>query len=106
MLEGEMYMFDNQRYVTRGVSENIPVELQMLMWIAVDNMPVKEKDYLQVFKLEPKEIGDIKMQHVKHSQEMPDYVNEFDVFAVNPVTAKIYVIDDQTHSTMILAEEY
>ena len=78
-------MFDNQRYVTRGVSENIPFELQMLMWIAIDNMPVKEKDYLQVFTLEPKEIGDIKMQHVKHSREMPDYVNEFDVIVVNPV---------------------
>lgn len=46
------------------------------------------------------------MQHIKHSQEQPDYVNEFDVFVDNAVSEKVYVIDDATHSTMLLAEEY
>lgn len=99
-------MFKNQRYVTKGVSERIPVELQVLMWSAIDSMIVNKKDYLQVFTLNPREINGVKMQHIKHSQEQPDYVNEFDVFVDNAVSEKVYVIDDATHSTMLLAEEY
>lgn len=99
-------MFNNQRYVTKGVRERIPVELQVLMWSAIDSMIVNKKDYLQVFALNPRERNGRKMQHIKHSQEQPDYVNEFDVFVDNAVSEKVYVIDDATHSTMLLAKEY
>jgi len=44
-------MFNNPRYTTRGVTEKIPIELQIFMWSAIDTMEVKRKDYLQVFKL-------------------------------------------------------
>ncbi len=99
-------MFNNQRYVTKGVRERIPVELQVLMWSAIDSMIVKKKDYLQVFTLNSRESNGRKMQHIKHSQEQPDYVNEFDVIVDNVVSEKVYIIDDVTHSTMLLAEEY
>ena len=99
-------MFNNQRYVTKEVSERIPVELQVLMWSAIDNIIMDKKDYLQVFTLNPRENNGRKMQHIKHSQEQPDYVNEFDVIVDNVVSEKVYVIDDATHSTMLLAEEY
>ena len=39
-------------------------------------------------------------------QEEPDYERTFTFPTDEPITAKIFVIDDETHSTMLLAEEY
>ncbi len=95
-------MFDNKRFLTRGVQAEISAELQQLMWMLIDTLPV-EKDYLQVFKLVP----DNGKQKIIHSQEQPGYHNElmFEV-AGDMVSAKVYIIDDGDHSTMLLAEEY
>ena len=97
-----MEMFKNGRFITKGVAENISPLLQLFMWQCIDNMP-EPKDYLQVFDLEIKE-GKLK---IKHSQEQPDYKKEYLLNADTPFyVGKIFVIDDETHSTMLLAEEY
>ena len=44
-------MFDNQRFLTRGVDAEIPLELQLFLWSCIDRLP-EERDYFQVFKLE------------------------------------------------------
>ena len=44
-------MFNNQRYITRGIDAEIPFELQVFMWESISVIP--EPDYLQIFKLEP-----------------------------------------------------
>lgn len=64
-------------------------------------MPV-DKDYLQVFSLS----SDNGRQRIIHSQEIPEYQKEYVLNVGSPVTEKIFVIDDQTHSTMLLANEY
>lgn len=43
-------MFDGKKYITIGISENIPLEIQIILWDMVVSMPVK-KDYLQIFEL-------------------------------------------------------
>mgnify|MGYP003240232858 CR=1 FL=1 len=78
-------MFENQKFITRGVLCNIPAELADLMWHMV---------------LTP--AG----QHIVHEQEQPPYRYELDVPCDDAVNAKVFVIDDLTHSTMLLAEEY
>ena len=45
-------------------------------------------------------------QHIVHEQEQPLYRYELDVSCDDAVNAKVFVIDDLTHSTMLLAEEY
>ena len=95
-------MFENQKFITRGVLSNIPVELADLMWHMVLAMEVEKKDYLQVFKLTKTPTG----QHIVHEQEQPSYHYELDVPCNDAVNAKVFVIDDLTHSTMLLAEEY
>ena len=45
-------------------------------------------------------------QHIIHEQEQPPYRYELDVPCDDAVNAKVFVIDDLTHSTMLLAEEY
>ncbi|MFH5975353.1 DUF960 family protein, partial [Clostridium perfringens] len=44
----------NNRYVTRGVNEEVDIRLQLIMWSMIDNLKNKgnfELDYLQVFKI-------------------------------------------------------
>ena len=95
------YIFNNQKFITRGVEENIPIPLQMLMWEMIHNLPV-DKDSLQVFSLSEKD----GKQRIIHTQEDPEYEKEY-VLNITPITtAKVFVIDDKTHSTMLMNYEY
>lgn len=94
-------MFDNPRYLTRGVSANIPPPLQIFIWNCIELLP-DECDYLQVFELKP--FGG--MQQITQTAEEPEYRKVFLFPSDNPITAKLYVIDSDTYSTMLLAEEY
>lgn len=99
-------MFQGERYVTKGVMAKIPVFLQNVIWYMIETMDVQCKDYLQVFSLEQTwEDGKLR-QHMIHLQEQTPYHKEYTLSANHPVQAKIFVIDDGTHSTMLLAEEY
>ena len=94
-------MFNNKRYLTCGVDATIPLRLQTLLWNLIDLLP-PESDYLQVFWLKP--FGG--MQQVIHTAEEPEYKKVLLFPSDAPITAKIYVIDDDDHTTMLLAEEY
>jgi len=94
-------MFDNPRYLTCGVINSIPPPLQLFFWICIDMLP-EERDYLQVFELAP--FGGF--QQIKHTSEQPEYHKVFLLPSDNPITEKIYIIDSDTYSTMLLASEY
>ena len=94
-------MFNNQRYLTRGVQAEIPLELQLFMWSCIDGLP-EECDYFQVFRLE--NIDGI--QKITHFSEQPAYHKEYLIPIYNPITAKVYIIDSDEYSTMLLASEY
>ena len=94
-------MFDGQKYLTRGVKSRISIALQLFMWECICKMPVK-KDYLQVFQF-AEENG---MQKIVHSQEQPRYERTYFLQTEQPFNEKVYCIDDETHATMLLAEEY
>ena len=81
-------MFDNgSRYITRGVENKIPLDLQIFNIAVVDEIENKVR--------------------IIHSQEVPEYKKIWIVNASEPCDSeKIFVIDDNTHSTMLLAEEY
>lgn len=95
-------MLTNPKYLTKGVQDTIPSWLILLMWSIVEGMQVEHKDYLQVFRLRRTGTG----QHITHTQEQPPYQYDLDVPCADAVNAKIFVLDDGTHSTMLLAEEY
>ena len=40
-------MFSNQRYLTRGVYSEIPLELQLFMWECIDRLP-ENRDYSSI----------------------------------------------------------
>lgn len=94
-------MFENSRYLTKGVNQSVSLELQIFIWKCIDELPI-EKDYLQVFNLSVKD----GIQVIEHKQEAPKYQNTYSVLVSNPVDAKIFVIDDDKCSTTLLTEEY
>lgn len=94
-------MFSNPRYLTAGVNASIPLSIQMFLWNCIDLLPA-ERDYLQVFELQPC----AGMQQILHSSEEPEHHMRFLIPTDEPITAKIYVIDSATYSTMLLASEY
>lgn len=102
VFKGELPMFQNPKYLTHGVQCTLPAWLVLLLWSLIDRIPDDSRDYLQVFRLQKTAAS----QHIAHSQEQPPYSYEMDVPCDDAVNAKIFVIDDQTHSTMLLAEEY
>ena len=91
-----------QRFITKGVMENIDPLLQIFMWDCIEKIPL-QKDYLQVFEL-AKENEKLK---ITHSQEQPEYKKEYLLRTDAPFyVGKVFVIDDETHITMLLAEGY
>lgn len=91
-----------QRFITKGVMENIDPLLQIFMWDCIEKIPL-QKDYLQVFEL-AKENEKLK---ITHSQEQPEYKKEYLLRTDAPFyVGKVFIIDDETHITMLLAEEY
>ena len=102
-------MFDkSNRYMTIGIQSEILLEIQLFMWNCIDELKEKgqELDYLQVFKLKVIKNTERFNQEIIHSQEVPPYKKHYLVEANKPFDAKVFVIDDKTHSTMLLAEEY
>ncbi|MCM1165940.1 MAG: DUF960 domain-containing protein [Lachnospiraceae bacterium] len=99
-----MSNFDSeQRYITGGINESVPTELVLFMWSAINKLKNTRKlDYLQVFDLKAKG----KIQVIEHRQEVPPYKKTYNVLRENPITARIFVIDDGDHETMLLADEY
>ncbi|WP_426708954.1 DUF960 family protein [Cetobacterium sp. SF1] len=97
--------FKNQKYITRGIQSTFPIEIQLLLWNMIDSMKVTKKDYLQVFKF--KIINkDENLIEIQHSQEKPKYINSINIVMSINESLTIFCIDDITHSTMLLAEEY
>ena len=105
--EGEIWeMFKNKRFITKGVSSQVGLLLQLFMWQCIDEMKVP-KDYLQVFEL-TLEDGKQKIVHIQEFFDKPEYKREYLLkLADTPIfIGKIFVIDDGEHSTMMLASEY
>ena len=97
-------MISDNRYITCGIATEIPLITQLTLWqlIRARRMEGVELDYLQVFELS----NDNGTQKIIHAQEQPPYQGEAVLMGVEPIVeAKIYVIDDGEHRTMMLAEE-
>ena len=97
-------MFDNSRYLTKGINEKVPLNLQILLWSMIDSTLV-EKDYLQVFNLKILN-KNANLIEITHSQEQPEYKNTIQAVAVIERDMKIYVIDDGENTVMLQANEY
>ena len=97
-------MFDNSRYLTKGINEEVPLNLQILLWSMIDSTLIK-KDYLQVFKINIIN-KNANLVEITHTQEHPEHKKTIQAVAVIERDMKIFVIDDGENTTMLFAEEY
>lgn len=103
------YTFSGSRYVTKGVAENFPMELQVALFSAIKRMSEKvcgQLDYLQVFEIATEFKGQKKFLHIYHMQECPEAKLEYFIPTDVEVNGRAYMIDDVDHITLLLAEEY
>ena len=103
------YTFSGSRYVTKGVAENFPMELQTALFSAIERMSEKvcgQLDYLQVFEIATEFKGQKKFLHIYHMQECPEAKLEYFIPTDTEVNGRAYMIDDVDHITLLLAEEY
>lgn len=95
-------MFPRKRCITQNVLREIPLSWTAFLWQCVDKLTI-ELDYLQIFELSESD----GFQKIVHTQECPPYRKEYLFSPFFPmVTAKIYIINDETHATMLFAHEY
>ena len=102
-------MFDNgSRYVSRGINNEIPIDVQIFMWKLIEELKdtIGDVDYLQVFTISTVNKSENTIRII-HSQEVPEYKKIWIFEASEPCNEeKIFVIDDWSHATMLLAKEY
>ena len=103
------YTFSGSRYVTSGVADNFPIELQASLFSAIEQMREKvcgQLDYLQIFEIVTEVKGQKKFLHIYHMQECPEAKLEYFIPTDVEVNGRAYMIDDVDHITLLLAEEY
>lgn len=103
-----MFKKDN-RYVTRGVNEEVDIRLQLMIWSMLDKLKDEgnvELDYLQVFRIR-KEGNKIV---ISQSQEVPEYSCTYEIELEDikiDDEIKVYVIDSgEEFSTMLFPGKY
>ena len=98
-----MFKKDN-RYVTRGVNEEVDIRLQLIMWSMIDKLKEEgnvELDYLQVFKIRKEENKIV----ISQSQEVPEYSYTYEIELEDiqiDDEIKLYVIDNGFEGSIIL----
>ena len=102
-----MFKKDN-RYVAKGVNDEVDIRLQLIMWSMIDKLKDEESvevDYLQVFKIRKKDSKVV----INQSQEVPEYSCTYEI-EIEDIQIedeiKVYVIDSGEYSTMLFPSEY
>lgn len=98
-----MFKKDN-RYVTRGVNEEVDIRLQLMIWSMLDKLKDEgnvELDYLQVFRIRKEGNKVI----INQSQEIPKYSCTYEIELEDiqiDDKIKLYVIDNGVEGSIIL----
>ena len=98
-----MFKKDN-RYVTRGVNDEVDIRIQMIIWSMIDKLKDEgnvELDYLQIFKIRK----DGNKIVINQSQEVPEYSYTYEIELEDiqiDDEIKLYVIDNGVEGSIIL----
>ncbi|MFS0567532.1 DUF960 family protein [Brevibacillus invocatus] len=103
-------MFSTDRYVTRGVNEVVPIELQRMLWSILERRQERgdQLDHLQIFELSSEWVDGEPLQKVVNQQEQPFHEEVFYVDHTEnlAIGVTVWIIDSGTYSTALLPEEY
>ncbi|GED34933.1 DUF960 family protein [Brevibacillus centrosporus] len=103
-------MFSSDRYVTRGVNEVVPFELQLLLWSILEKRQERgdQLDHLQIFELSAEWVDGEPVQKVLNRQEQPFHEEVFYVDHTEnlAIGVTVWIMDSGEYSTLLLPEEY
>lgn len=97
------------RYATRGIMNALPMDLQLVLWSMIEQKQKanQELDYLQIFELAVTTQSGRRCQQIVHRQEVPPASNTIVLAGVEePISIKVWIIDDGDYATMLLPGEY
>ena len=89
------------KYLTRGVQEEIALELMEIIWQAIDEIPVT-KDYLQIVRIKNGRKG----IRVQLSQDIPVYQVTIETNIQYERDYKLFIVEENGYQVAMLAEEY
>ena len=98
-----------EKFITKNIADNINPLLQLYLWMLVEKRIAAggDVDYLQIFELSVESKNGKTMQKVLHRQEQPEYsFTSYLEGMWEPVTCKVWVIDNEEYSTMLFPEDY
>lgn len=101
-----------QRYMTKGIQETLPIQLQFFLWELQMNLRATKKDidYLQVYHLSTIAKDSKTFQVIHHKAEKPPYNAVYCLESEICFNDKIYIISDKYEDslveTMLFASEY
>ena len=93
-----MTMFGSNRYITRGINQELPMELIIFLWSRVDALKLESDG-----ETDPEVRAN---RLVIHRTEQPEYLRTHAITVEKPITEKVYVIDSEEYCTMLFAREY
>ncbi|MBL5766579.1 hypothetical protein B5V88_05375 [Heyndrickxia sporothermodurans] len=100
-------MTNNSRYMTKAISEELDIELQVVLWQFYDEINEQRKeqmDYLQVFEISVCE----ETLTITNRQEVPSLQTK--VIINNKVkgakNTTVWIIDDERYQTMLFPKDY
>ena len=89
------------KYITRGVQEEIAFELMEIIWQAIDEIPVT-KDYLQIVRIKNGNRG----IRVQLKQDIPAYQVTIETSIQYERDYKLFIVEENGYQVAMLAEEY
>lgn len=105
--ERRMNMTNKSRYMTKAISEELDLELQVVLWQLYDEINKQRKeqmDYLQVFEIEVCK----KTLTITKRQEAPPLQTKFIINnkAKGVKNTTVWIIDDEGFQTMLFPKDY
>ncbi|MDR4316645.1 Staphylococcal protein of uncharacterised function (DUF960) [Niallia circulans] len=102
-----MNLTNKSRYMTKAISEELDIELQVVLWKFYDEINEQRKeqmDYLQVFEISVC----VETLTITNRQEVPSLQTK--VIINNKVkgakNTTVWIIDDERYQTMLFPKDY
>ncbi|MBJ6360905.1 DUF960 family protein [Paenibacillus sp. GCM10012307] len=97
------------RCATKGIHDVLPQSMKLKLFEYVDRQVSSglDMDYLQIFEFSTKVINSKYHQCIVHRQEVPLRSVEYTICDTDaPLDLTVWIVDEETHATMLLPEEY
>lgn len=104
-------MFRKNTLITKGINEQLDINVIIALWELVQGEYSRKLDYLQIFELKNVGTTEEPMLKIVWKQEQPEHIETYYVKGLVSSVEKVWIICSgegtaDEYSTMLLPEEY